>query len=204
MKLSVLLLAVASTCLAQIKPATPPAAPSLSQTQSIAVVDDPAIAHAAAAVATAANVDQLQKMLDRVNRASCPVVLTSAWLAPYLMLLNTAGDSSSNGGLDLEFRNTSGKEIRSMQFSAKILVKKSKYDLDYLPPIRVYLTAEGTRTVDETFAQLRRLSLPEDIHPSLVQGITLEEVTFEDGSAWAPAGNQYCGLKPDPMLSIAR
>jgi hypothetical protein len=203
MKLSVLLLAVASTCLAQIKPATPPAAPSLSQTQSIAVVDDQAIAHAAGAVAAAANMDHLQKMLDRVNRASCPVVLTSAWLAPHLMLVDTPRDSAANG-LDLEFRNTSGKEIRLMQFSAKILVKKSKYDLDYLPPIRVYLTAEGTRTVDETFAQLRHLSLPEDIHPTLVQGITLEEVTFEDGSAWAPAGNQYCGLKPDPVLSIAR
>jgi hypothetical protein len=142
-------------------------------------------------------------MLDRVNQASCPVVLTSAGLTPHLMLVDTPRDSAANG-LDLEFRNTSGKEIRLMQFSAKILVKKSKYDLDYLPPIRVYLTAEGTRTVDATFAQLRHLSLPGDIHPTLVQGITLEQVTFEDGSVWTPVGNQYCGLKPDPMLSIVR
>lgn len=203
MKLSVLRLAVASTCLAQIKPATPPAAPSPNQIQSIAVVDDQALTRTVAAVATAANVDQLQKMLDRVNQASCPVVLTSAGLTPHLMLVDTPRDSAANG-LDLEFRNTSGKEIRLMQFSAKILVKKSKYDLDYLPPIRVYLTAEGTRTVDETFAQLRHLSLPGDIHPTLVQGITLEQVTFEDGSVWTPVGNQYCGLKPDPMLSIVR
>ena len=43
-----------------------------------------------------------------------------------------------------------------MQISAKILVKKSKYDLDYLPPIRVYLTAEGT-------GRLRRPSPSSDI-----------------------------------------
>ena len=120
-------------------------------------------------------------MLDHVNQTSCPVVLTSAWMTPHLMLLDTARDPTANG-IDLEFNNISGKEIRLMQFSAQLLVKKSMYDLGYLPPIHVHLTADGTRTLDETFAQFRHLSLPEGIHPTLVQAVTLEQVTFEDGS----------------------
>jgi hypothetical protein len=141
--------------------------------------------------------------MDRVNQASCPVVLTGAGLTPYLMLLNTSGDPSGNS-LDLEFRNASGKEIRSMEISARILVKRSIYDLDYLPAIRLYLTAYGTKSVDATFAQVRRLSLPEDIHPTLVEGITLEQVIFADSTTWTSGGNQYCGFSPSQMLQVAR
>lgn len=198
MKLSaLLLLAGASMCAAQSRPVPP------SQTPNVAIVDDQAIGHAEAAMAAAASIDQLQKMVDRVNQANCPVVLTSAWLTPHLMLLNSPSSSSGNG-VDLEFRNASGKAIRSMELSATILVKKSKYDLGYLPPVKVRLSASGIQTIDSAFAQLRRLSLPSEMHPALVQGVTLDQVTFEDGSVWSPRNDQYCGLKPDGMRSIGR
>jgi len=187
------LLAVAATCIAQVKPA-----PSPSQALSVAVDDQ-----APAAMAASASIDQLQKMMDRVTQANCPVVLTSAWLAPRLQLLRST-DTSGGNGIDLEFRNASGKEIRSMELSANILVKKSIYDLNYLPSVRLHLTATGIQTIDSAFAQLRRLSLPSEMHPSLVEGVTLEQVTFEDGSVWSPKNDQYCGLKPDAMRSIAR
>jgi hypothetical protein len=140
---------------------------------------------------------------DQVGQANCPVVLTSVGLTPYLMSLDTSGGSAGNR-LALEFRNMSGKEIRSMEFSARILVKRSIYDLNYLPAIRLYLTAYGTRNVDDTFAQLRQLSLPEGIHPALIEGAALEQVTFADGSVWTPKNNQYCGFSPNQTLPVAK
>lgn len=145
----------------------------------------------------------LKGILDRTAEANCPVVLTSAWLAPHLQLLRS-DDPSGGNGIDLEFRNASGKEIRSLELSAMILVKKSIYDLGYLPPVHLDLTASGTRNIDSTFAELRRLSLPTQMHPALVDSVRLEQITFEDGSVWSPVSSQYCGLKPDPMRSIAR
>lgn len=156
---------------------------------------------------------QVQGVLDRTAQANCPVVLTSAWLTPRLQLLKS-GDTSSGGsasggladgnGIDLEFRNASGKGIRSIELSATILVKKSIYDLGYLPPVHLSLTAYGTRNIDSAFGELRRLTLPGEMHPALVDSVRLEQVAFEDGSVWSPANDQFCGLKPDPMRSIAR
>jgi len=201
---SILLLAVAtSICAAQSAAAVPQSPPSLNQNPTVAIVDNGALSRTAAAAAAAMATKELRKTMDRVNQAICPVVLTSAGLTPYLMLLNTSRDASGNS-LDLEFRNASGKEIRSMEFSARILVKRSIYDLDYLPAIRLSLTASGTRSVDATFAQLRRLSLPEDIHPTLVEGITLEQVTFADGTTWTSRGNQSCSFSPSRMLQVGR
>jgi hypothetical protein len=204
MKLSALLvLTVASTCIAQNTSISRQAAHSPSQDSQFAIVDDQALSHAASGVAAAAASKEIQKMMDRANQANCPVMLTSAGLTPHLMLLNATGDASENS-LDLEFRNTSGKEIRSMEFSARILVKRTVYDLDYLPAIHLYLTAYGTRSLDATFAQLRHLSLPADIHPSLVENVTLEQVTFADGSLWTSRGDRYCGFSPNQTLPVAR
>ena len=136
-------------------------------------------------------------------QANCPVVLTSAWLAPRMQLLKS-GDASDGNGIDLEFHNASGKAIRSMELSATILVKRSIYDLGYLPPVNLQLTAFGTRNIDSAFDELRRLTLPTEMHPALVDSVQLEQVTFEDGSVWSPKTDQSCGLAPDPMRSIAR
>lgn len=205
MKLSALLLlaAAASTCVAQSVVTFQSAAPSSTQSSTVGIVDDQALSRAAAETAAAARLKELQKMMDRVNEANCPVALTSAWLTPRLMLLDTSSGSTGNS-LDLEFRNTSGKPIRSMELSARILVKRSIYDLNYLPPLHVYLTSYGTKSVDSTFAELRHLSLPEGIHPALIDGVTLEQVTFEDGSVWASRGDQYCRFSPNQSLPVAR
>jgi len=203
MKLSALLVLVAltSTCVAQKIAARP--IPSSDQNAQVGIVDDQALSRAAAAVGAAATQEELHRMMERLSQANCPVVLTSAWIKPYLMLLKT-GDDSRGGSIDLEFRNTSGKEIRSMELSAQILVKKSVYDLGYLPPIYVQLTAYGTSSLDKTSAQLRHLTLPDGIHAALVRGVTLEQVTFSDGSVWTPANNEYCGVGPNQSLPVAR
>jgi hypothetical protein len=66
------------------------------------------------------------------------------------------------------------------------------------------LTAYGTQNLDSAFDELRRLTLPSNLHPAVVDGVRLEQVTFADGSVWSPRNNQFCGLSPDPMRSIAR
>ena len=200
MELSALLLlgAFASACAAQA-PSTQTAPPRLLPD----VIDDQVLSQASAAMGVLARSRQAKAMIDQINQANCPVVLTSAWLAPRLQLL-TSGDTSGGNGIDLEFRNTSGKEIRSIELSATILVKKSIYDLGYLPPVHLDLTANGTRNIDSAFADLRRLSLPSQMHPAVVDGLRVEQVAFEDGSVWSPSTNQFCGLKPDSMRSIGR
>ncbi|HZD50461.1 MAG TPA: hypothetical protein VE178_17090 [Silvibacterium sp.] len=202
MKLSALLLLSSLLTGAFTRAGVAQSNPAPSPSQNL-TVDDQALSRAAAAVAASARAKDLQKMMDRVSRANCPVVLTSAWLTPRLQLLKS-DEASGGNGIDLVFQNASGKEIRSMELSATILVKKSIYDLGYLPPVHLSLTAYGTRNIDSAFAELRRLSLPTEIHPALVESIRLEQVTFEDGSVWSSGTDQYCGLTPDPMRSIAR
>lgn len=197
MKLSALIVLGAFAC---VSVAQSNQVPSSSQNLT---VDDQSLSRAAAGVAASASAKALQKMMDRISHARCPVVLTSAWLTPRIQLLKS-GDDPDGNGIDLEFRNASGKGIYSMELSATILVKKSIYDLGYLPPVHLHLTAYGTRNIDSAFDELRRLSLPDQMHPAVVDGVRLEQVTFEDGSVWSPANDQYCGLKPDQMRSIAR
>ena len=78
MKLSALLLfaGLASACVAQSNPAAP--------SNDNVTVDDQALSRAAAAMAASARLKDLDRMMDRISRANCPVVLTSAWLAPRL------------------------------------------------------------------------------------------------------------------------
>ena len=145
----------------------------------------------------------IMRMFERSMQANCPVVLTSAWLAPRLQLLKS-DDTSGGNGIDLEFRNASGKAIRSLELSARILVKRSIYDLGYLPPVHLHLSANGTRNIDSAFDDLRRLTLPANLHPAVVDSVRLEQVIYADGSVWTPASSQYCGLMPDPTRSIGR
>jgi hypothetical protein len=197
MKLSALLLLATSLCMAQgvnQRQSVPPS-PNQNPNAATEYEDLPIPGPALEA--------EFLRMTERSMQANCPVVLTSAWLAPRLQLLKS-GDSSSQNGLDLEFQNTSGKEIRSMELSATILVKKTIYDLGYLPPVHVTLTVYGSRNLDSAFDELRRLTLPSQMHPAVVDSVRLEQVIFADGSVWTPKTSQYCGLMPDPMRSIAR
>jgi hypothetical protein len=197
MKLSALLLLGAAMCMAQA--VTPRQSAVPSPQQSPAATEYEALPIPSPAVQAA-----IARDMERAAQANCPVVLTSAWLAPRLQLLKSADASADGNGLDLEFRNASGKAIRSMELSATILIKKSIYDLGYLPPVHLQLTAFGTRNIDSAVDELRRLTLPSEMHPALVDSVRLEQVTFADGSVWSPKTDQYCGLTPDPMRSIAR
>jgi len=197
-----LLLAAVSTCVAQSNTVSNQATPSLNPNPTAGIAGEEAMSRAANVAVAPANKEP-GKMMDRMNQANCPVVLTSAGLTPYMMLLRTSGDAANNGGLDLELRNASGKEVRAMKVSAELFVKKSIYDLDS-QRVQLHLTANGTVNMDKTLAQFLHLSLPQQILPTMVEKLTVEEVTFADGSIWTPATDSYCGLVPSPMVPMAR
>jgi hypothetical protein len=208
MKLSILLILLAAACTSMAQETMKPpaviyrAAPA-SGPVIIPAQDWPAMQK----MPKAEFQKKLQDLTDRMNQTGCPVVLTSAGLTPYLMLLHaSAGSAETPGrdpGLDLNFRNASGKEIRSMEFDAEFLARKSIYDLNAVK-IDLHLTADGTGSVDETFEQLRHLPLPQRSHPVTFQRIELEQVTFADGSVWTPKDDSFCGIGPDRMRTIAR
>ena len=137
----------------------------------------------------------------QTHQAGCPVVLTSAEMTPYLMLLRASGGPATQGGLDLKFRNASGKEIQSMALQAEFLAKKSIYDLR-TDKLEVHLTAQGTRDMNDALDHLRHLPLPERSHPVMLNRIQLEQVTFTDGSIWTPVKDDACGFSPNPAQEI--
>jgi hypothetical protein len=152
---------------------------------------------------------QLQLRMQQLaeNQTGCPVVLTSASLSPYMMLLRANGggtyDPAAKGGLDLGFRNTSGKEIRSMQLQAEFLAKKSIYDLQ-ADKITMFLTVYGTGDIDTSIEHPRHLSLQSSNHPVALNGVTLKQVVFDDGSTWTARQNKTCGMTPNSLLRVAQ
>jgi hypothetical protein len=152
---------------------------------------------------------QLQLRMQRLAAGSqegCPVVLTSTNLSPYMMLLRAGGgngtyDPVAQGGVDLEFRNASGKEIRSMQLQAEFLAKKSIYDLQ-TEKITMLLTVYGTGDADATVEHSRHLALQSSNHPVALNRVTLKQVVFDDGSMWAARQDNACGTAPNSLLRV--
>ncbi len=204
MKLStfLLLFAAASTAIAQ---STASSQANLSPGQ-IGVAGDASSAATATVITLAGSstTKDLKAAGDRVAQAGCPVVLTSAWLTPYLMLLRDgAAKPDDSGGIDLHFRNASGKAIRSMELDAVFLAKRTIYDLNGVK-ITLHLTATGTESIDNTFEHLRHLPLPAKTNPVLVDRMTLEQVTFADGSVWTSKDDGFCGIEPNSVEQIAK
>jgi hypothetical protein len=168
---------------------------------------------AAASLGMAQVVTKPDTPVPAPKAGSCPVVLTSAQMTPYLLLLRSSDGSSAGNpsvgdplpgrepGIDLHFRNASGKEIRSVEINAEFLAKESIYDLR-AKKIDLHLSAQGTQNIDETLEHLRHLPLPARTHPVVLNHIALEQVTFTDGSVWSPAKDDACGFSPNGSQQI--
>jgi hypothetical protein len=128
------------------------------------------------------------------NQAGCPVVMTSAhlnWPASYLPV--TAAEKVTQPNLALNFRNSSGKSIRSVTITARFLGKQSVYQLG-ASGFDLHLTFSGVDAADKAAEQLREIRLPEKMHAYGVTRISLEQVTFGDGTFWMPMGRSNCSL----------
>jgi hypothetical protein len=76
--------------------------------------------------------------------------------------------------------------------------------------IHPQLTQDGlsnkTKTLDVAFSENGKSEASADLLLrgfTSVQSITLESVTYSDGSTWMPSAGKSCRTAPDPMMLIA-
>ena len=129
------------------------------------------------------------------NQMGCPVVLTSASIktkARY-MPVDTTGPDANSPSLDLQFRNMSGKGILWVTIMAQLKFKRSNYDLDSTT-FDLYQTLPGTSVTDQKSEQAR--VVPLRVPAFGVGSVTLQRVTYKDGTVWTADGSNTCKVSP--------
>lgn len=132
-------------------------------------------------------------VLGMEDQAGCPVVLTGARLtddSKASVFPVMAGDVPVPR-LDLRFQNASGKPIQSVEVTVRLTGKTDKYQLDATSFV-FHLTFSGTQGINRTDEQVRQLQLPKGMYPFGMNGVSLERVTFSDGSAWTAGPQTRC------------
>jgi hypothetical protein len=139
-----------------------------------------------------------------MDQASCPLFLQSASVASAASFLPVDAKANSGGTLSLRFRNASGKAIRSASITAHLRIKTNLYDLD-AHSLDLRLTLAGTQDLDKTLDQIQRIVLPQNMYLFGVAQVSLDQVSFADGSVWtAPAAHNACGTSGPAIDRIAR
>jgi hypothetical protein len=137
---------------------------------------------------------QAQAIFDRTNQVGCPLYLKSASVAPAAGLLPVGARNNGDGALHLHFRNQSGKAIRSASITAHLKVKTNVYALD-ARPLEVQLNFSGTTDLDKKTDQRTRIALPGHLYLFGVATVTLDQVTYADGTVWiADRGGNSCSV----------
>ena len=139
---------------------------------------------------------QMQILFVERMQTGCPVTLTSAhlnWPATYLPV--TSAEKVTEPNLTLGFRNSSGKPIRSVTITAQFLAKQNLYQLD-AGAFDLQLTFSGVDAANRAADQLRKIQvqMPGRVYPYGVTRVTLDQVTFGDGTFWMSAGHNTCRL----------
>lgn len=136
------------------------------------------------------------------DQSGCPLALTSANLTSiHAGYLPVGGKSDEAGSLDLHFRNQSGKEISSVSVTAHLRVKTSVYALD-ATPVDVRLSFSGTDDVNSKAEQLTQLPVPGHFWIFGVARVSLDQVTFADGSVWSAPRSNPCRANGPGSLRI--
>ncbi|MGA8160042.1 MAG: hypothetical protein WA374_21750 [Acidobacteriaceae bacterium] len=128
------------------------------------------------------------------DQSGCPVVLTQAhlnWPATFMPV--TAAEKVTEPNLALGFQNPSGKAIQSVSITARFVGKSSKYQLD-ASAFELHLTFSGSDSTDKTADQLREIRIPEKMYAYGVTRVSLDQVTFADGTFWSAIGHSNCAL----------
>jgi len=139
---------------------------------------------------------QVREMLGRLNQAGCPLYLESASVAPHAGYLPVGSRGSDGGALHLHFRNESGKAIASASITVQLKSKRSIYDLD-ASVFTMPLTVSGVDVADKAAEQMRSFGLPDKMYLYGAARVTLDQVTFADGSTWtASPSDNTCHTGP--------
>lgn len=159
-------------------------APLLAQNQAL----NQEAARRASAQAALEN-DLVAHKVLLMDQAGCPLFLQSASVASAANFLPVDAKANSGGTLSLHFRNQSGKPIRNASITAHLRVKTNVYDLD-AHPLDLRLTVSGTSDIDKTLDQFLRIVLPQHVYLFGVAQVSLDQVSFADGSVWTASGGQ--------------
>jgi hypothetical protein len=146
--------------------------------------------------------DQINQMLSTAiantqpsNQVGCPVVLTGAhlnWPASYLPV--TSAEKITEPSLALGFHNASGKGVRSVTITARFLGKKNVYNLD-ANAFDLRLTFDSVATANKVEEQMEEIQVPAKMYAYGVTRVSLERVTFADGTFWISWGHgDNCSL----------
>jgi hypothetical protein len=133
-------------------------------------------------------------VLAQPSQAGCPLMMTSAhlnWPASYLPV--TSAEKVTEPNLALNFRNTTGKPIRTITITAQFLAKKNLYQLD-ATTFDLRLSFSEVDAADKAAEQLREIRLPQKMYAYGVTRVSLDQVMFADGSFWMAAGHNSCSL----------
>lgn len=136
-------------------------------------------------------------------RSACPLILTAANVAAPAGYLPVAQRRPDDGTLTLQFFNASGKAIQSASITATVKVKTNIYALD-AHPISLQLTFSGTGDVDRSLNQLTQIALPRHYYLFGLATVSLDRVTYDDGTSWAAPRNNFCGVNANGNLRIAK
>jgi hypothetical protein len=118
--------------------------------------------------------DDLSITPGSTSQAGCPVAFTDVSLETKAHFMPVRQDTAPDGNLRFQYKNQSGKEIQSISVRAELKVKKSVYDLD-ATTITLNMTLTG-KSAEET--------MPLTLRAYGLSRITLEQVSFTDGTIW--------------------
>lgn len=133
----------------------------------------------------------------------CPLFMNAASVAAPAGYLPVDQSRPQEGTLTLRFWNMSGKRIRSASITAKVKVKTNIYALD-AHPIALQLTVSDTDDVDLHINQVRQIALPGNYYLFGMAQVSLDRVTYADGTSWTASQHNYCRLNSQSSEQIAR
>jgi len=119
------------------------------------------------------------------SQAGCPVAFTDVSLETKAHFMPVRQDFAPDGNLRFQYKNQSGKEIQSISVRAELKVKKSVYDLD-ATTITLNMTLTG-KSAEET--------MPLALRAYGLSRITLEQVSFTDGTIWNANTKNACSYE---------
>jgi hypothetical protein len=132
------------------------------------------------------------------DQNGCPVRFTDISLKSKGRLMLVQSGDSSDGDLSFQYQNRSGKTIQSIAVSVELKFKQNVYALD-TTDYRLDMTLTG-KGLEET--------LPINIngHVYGVRHVTLERVSYADGSNWTASAQNVCRFEspgtPEKIVTL--
>ena len=146
---------------------------------------------ALAAFSTAALAQNVTPAIDfsqtpPISQAGCPVAFTNVSLETRARLMPVQLGQPQDGSLFFEYKNQSGRKIQSIAVHVELRFKKSVYDLD-ATPITLDMMLTGTNTSEKLPLAVRAYGLTR---------VTLQQVTYADGTIWTQSQKPNCAYTP--------